>query len=485
MNRELKRLTIVVFCMLLALLLSSTFIQVIQADALSEDSRNTRVLFDSYKAKRGPILVEGKPIALSVPSGDDYVYQRTYTDPLLYAQTTGYFSLNQGIIGIERAMNSSLSGASSSQFLDQLNAILTNKPITGASVELTLQSRVQKAAWKAMAKYTGAVVVLEADTGRVVAMVSKPSYNPNALTSHNDDDVIAAYKKLIGDKTEPLINRAIDGKLNPPGSTFKLVVASAALESGRYTPDSTFPNPSKLRLPETNVWIHNSSGGTCGPGATVTLRDALRISCNIPFAELGMQLGGKAILDQAEKYGFNHDFQIPLVVEQSTFPQVLDTPQTALSSFGQFDVRATPLQIAMVSAAIANGGKVMKPNVVESVTASNAKAISTFKAAEFGQAVSPATAATLTDMMINDVNNGAADNAKISGVDVAGKTGTAENGDTLPYTLWFTGFAPARGTHKYAVTVLVEDGGGMGKSGYGNLIAAPVAKKVLEAVLSK
>jgi peptidoglycan glycosyltransferase len=171
-------------------------------------------------------------------------------------------------------------------------------------------------------------------------------------------------------------------------------------------------------------------------------------------------------------------------VEASMFPQYLDEPQTALASFGQFDVRATPLQMAMVSAGIANGGKVMKPNVIERVTSSNNKVISSFTPAQYTQAISAQTAATLTDMMVNDVNNGAASNARISGVDVAGKTGTAENGD-LPFTLWFTGFAPANGAHKYAVTVLVEDGGGMGKNGWGNLLAAPVAKKVLEAVLNK
>jgi len=484
MNRELKRLTVVIFAMLLTLLIASTFIQVFQADALAEDGRNTRTIYDSYKQKRGPILVEGKPIAVSIATGDDYVYQRTYSQPYLYAQTTGYFSLNQGITGIEGAMNAALSGTSNAQFLDQLDALLTGKPITGASVELTLKAKVQKAAWDAMSGFTGAVVVLEADTGRVIAMVSKPSYNPNLLASHDENTVIDAYKKLSQDKSNPLVNRGIDGKMNPPGSTFKLVVASAALESGKYTPDSTFPNPSSLRLPQTNTYIHNSGGGTCGPGKTVTMRDALRISCNIPFAELGMQLGGQAILDQAEKYGFNSVFQVPMKAEASNFPQFLDEPQTGLASFGQFDVRATPLQMAMVSAAIANGGRVMKPNLVERVANAANKTISSFSASEYSQAISAQTAATLTNMMVNDVNNGAASNARISGVDVAGKTGTAENGD-LPFTLWFTGFAPANGAHKYAVTVLVEDGGGMGKNGWGNLLAAPVAKKVLEAVLNK
>jgi peptidoglycan glycosyltransferase len=377
MNRELKRVSIVMFAMFMALLLALSYIQIVDADVLATDGRNTRVLYDSYKARRGAILVQGVPIAESVAVDDDYRYQRTYLQPLLYAQTTGYFSINQGITGIESAMNSSLSGTSSNQFLDQLNAILTGRPVTGASVGLTLNAKAQKAAWDAMAPYQGAVILLEVDTGKILAMVSKPSYNPNVLASHDSDTVISGYEKLIKDPSNPLINRAIDGKQNPPGSVFKLVMVSAALESGKYTPASRFPNPSRLRLPGTDNWISNSSGTTCGPGATVTLADALRLSCNIPFAELGMQLGGKAILDQAVKFGFNQTFQIPMRVAASTFPEYLDEPQTALASFGQFDVRATPLQIAMVSSAIANGGKLMYPNVVDSVTSADLKPIQT------------------------------------------------------------------------------------------------------------
>lgn len=485
MNRELKRISIVIFAMFMALLVALSYIQVVDTDILADDGRNTRILYDSYKAKRGPILVQGQAIAVSVPVDDDYRYQRTYPNPLLYAQTTGYFSINQGITGIESAMNSFLSGTSSSQFLDQLNAILTNRPITGASVALTLNAKVQQTAWDAMGSYQGAVIVTEVETGKVIAMVSKPAYDPNLLASHNADTVISTYDKLLADPTNPLVNRTIGGKMNPPGSVFKLVMVAAALESGKYTPESTFPNPSRLRLPQTDSWIRNSSGGTCGPGETVTLATALRLSCNIPFAELGMQLGGKAILDQAEKFGFDKSFEIPLKVEASSFPQVLDEPQTALASFGQFDVRATPLQIAMVSMAIANGGKLQHPDLIESVTSVDGKPLKTFAAKTFGQPISAQTAATITQMMVNGVNNGAASNAKISGVAVAGKTGTAENGSNDPYTLWFTGFAPADGAHKYAVTVLVENGGGMGKNGYGNLIAAPVAKRVLEAVLNK
>ena len=485
MNRELKRVAVVVFVMFMALFVATSIIQVLQADNLAADGRDTRVLYDSYKARRGPILVNGIPIAESLPVTDDYRYQRAYTEPFLFAQTTGYFSLNQGVTGIEGSMNSYLTGNSGSQFLDQLSAILTGRPVTGASVALTLDKKVQKAAWDALSGYQGAVIVTEVDTGKILAMVSKPSYNPNLLASHDADTVLAEYNKLLRDPASPLINRTIDGKLNPPGSVFKLVVTAAALESGKYTPESTFPNPPSLRLPGTDSIVKNSNRTTCGPGKTVTLADALRLSCNIPFAELGMQLGGKAILDQAEKFGFNQTFEVPMRVEASVFPQFLDEPQTGLAAFGQFDDRATPLQIAMVSMAIANGGKLMYPTVIESVTSADLKPLKSFSAREYGQPISAQTAATMTQMMVNGVNTGAASNARISGVAVAGKTGTAENGSNNPYTLWFTGFAPAAGSHKYAITVLVENGGGMGQNGYGNLIAAPVAKKVLEAVLNK
>jgi peptidoglycan glycosyltransferase len=301
---------------------------------------------------------------------------------------------------------------------------------------------------------------------------------------HDGAQVEATYQALVDDPADPLYNRATGGDMNPPGSVFKLVVTAAALESGKYTPDSTFPNPAELTLPGTDAVVRNSGGGTCGGGAQVTLADALRLSCNIPFAELGMELGDDAIREQAEKFGFDSEFEIPTATEPSTYPRVLDEAQTALTAFGQGDVRATPMQMAMVSAAIANGGIVLNPNLVDEITAPDFTPLQEFKKSEFGRAISAETAATMVRMMVNGVENGAASNARIDGVSVAGKTGTAENGESDPYTLWFTGFAPADAP-QYAITVLVEDGGGQGQEGFGNGIAAPVAKQVLEAVLNK
>ncbi|MFC6356315.1 peptidoglycan D,D-transpeptidase FtsI family protein [Luethyella okanaganae] len=484
MNRELKRVSIVVMLMFVTLLCSTTVIQVFQADNLSTDAHNTRTLYDSYSVERGPILMAGTPIAQSMPVGDDYRFQRQYANGPLYAPITGYFPVNGEPTGIEGSLNDYLSGTSSSQFLGSLERLFTGQEPKGASVEVSIDPVAQQAAWDALGDYTGAVIVTEPKTGRIRAMVSKPGFDPNALAVHDTQLVNDTYDGLLADPGNPLIDRAIGGNLNPPGSVFKLVVVAAALESGRYTPDSEFPNPGTFQLPGTNTVIRNTEGGSCGGGETVTIATALRLSCNIPMAQLGLALGSDAIRAQAEKFGFNVTHKIPMSSETSVYPRVLDNAQTALSAFGQYEVRATPLQMAMVSAGIANGGMVLAPTLVEGITAPDLMPLQTFEPKDFRQAITPETAATMTAMMVNGVDNGAASNARIDGVKVAGKTGTAENGGNDPYTLWFTGFAPADNP-EYAITVLVEDGGGMGQTGYGNLIAAPVAKQVLEAVLNK
>lgn len=484
MNRELKRITLLIFVMFVALLVSSTVIQAAQAENLAGDSRNARSRFDAYKVERGPILVAGSPIANSVPTDDDYQYQRVYVDGEVNVAVTGYFPVLGEATGLEGALNSYLSGNSGTQFFDRVQALVSGQQPKGAVVATTIDPVAQRAAWDALGDYQGAVIVTEPATGKILAMVSKPSFDPNLMASHDTAVVESTYEALLSDPKDPLYNRAIEGDMNPPGSVFKLVVTAAALESGRYTPESAFPNPSSFTLPGTSTVIKNTDGGSCGGGDTVTLATALRLSCNIPFAELGIELGDKAIREQAEKFGFNTSFNIPTPTAASVFPRVLDDAQTAMSAYGQFDVRATPLQMALVSAGIANGGVVMNPTLVESITAANLAPLQTFAATEFAQAVSPATAATMQQMMVNGVSNGAASNARISGVDVAGKTGTAQNGATDPYTLWFTGFAPASNP-QYAITVLIEDGGGLGQTGFGNKVAAPIAKKVLEAVLNR
>lgn len=484
MNRELKRVSFVVLAMFVALFVSATTIQVFQADNLSKDARNTRTLYESFSTERGAILVGGQPIATSVPTDDLYKFQRQYSNGPLYSSVTGYFTLNQGTTGIENALNDYLSGTSNSQFFDSINNLVSGQDPKGASVELSIDPVAQQAAYDALGDYTGAVIVTEPATGRILAMVSKPDFDPNALASHDTDQVLAAYDALNDASGDPLVNRAIGGTMNPPGSVFKLVVASAAIESGKFTAESTFPNLAAYTLPGSSSQVINSGGGTCGSGDTVTLATAVALSCNVPMAEMGVQLGAAAIRNMAEKYGFDTELSIPVDVEESTYPTVTDDAQTALTAFGQYDVRATPLQIAMVSAAIANGGDVMKPSLVDTIRSQDLSVLQQFQSTVLDTAISQQTADAIKAMMVSSVQSGAATNATIEGVSVAGKTGTAENGTDDPYTLWFTGFAPADDP-QFAITVLIEDGGGLGQTGYGNLLAAPIAKQVLEAVLNK
>lgn len=478
MNRELKRVSFAILIMFMALLVSTTTIGVFQADNLRAHPNNVRTLYDSYSAERGAILVAGEPIAESVPVDDKFKFQRVYKNPELYAPITGYFTLDQGNTGIEGALNDYLSGTANDQFLAKVNAILTGQNPRGAAVELTIDPVVQQAAWDALGDHTGAVVVIDPLTGEILAMVSKPSYDPNLLAAHNTTSVLAAYDQLLNDPGNPLFNRAISGNLYHPGSVFKIIVAAAAIDSGQFTADSAFPNPATLTLPLSSSVITNSGNGKCGPGEDVTIADALRLSCNIPFAELGEALGQKTVREYTERFGFGTELNIPMSVTPSTIPDKLDAPQLMLTSFGQANVRVTPLQMAMVSAAIANEGTSMQPSLVKSIIAPDLKVIDKFEPKVLRSPINRKTAATITQLMVNNVNNGAASNGRIRGIDVAGKTGTAENGKDEPFTLWFTGFAPAD-SPKVAIAVVIEDGG----TSYGNAVAAPIARKVLEAVL--
>ena len=483
MNRELKRVVIVIMAMFVSLLVSSSTIQVLAADELGRDPRNVRSVYDAYKTQRGAILIDGTPIAYSEASDDNFRFLRIYENPM-YSAITGFFSFYQGATGLESSMNSFLTGKNSSQFFEQVNALLSGNPVTGASVELTIDPLVQKVAWDALGKLKGAVVALDPKTGNIIAMVSKPGFDANRLAVHDGITSGNNYAEVLADTSSPLVNKAISGTLYAPGSVFKILVAAAAIESGKYTAESTLPNPVKYKLPGTNTFIQNSGEGKCGGKATVSIADALRFSCNIPFAQLGVELGQEAIRDQAEKFGFGKTVEIPLRSTASVYPENMDDAQTAMSSFGQFDVRVTPLQIAMMSAAIANNGKIMKPNLIENVVSANLSSLFAPSPQEYASPISESTAASVRNMMIDAVARGVSSNASIKGITVAGKTGTAQNGKGEPYTLWFTGFAPAENP-QVVVAVVIEDGGGQGQGGRGNTLAAPIAKKVIQAVLRK
>ncbi|GAT74696.1 cell division protein FtsI/penicillin-binding protein 2 [Microbacterium sp. HM58-2] len=484
MTKELRRLSVVMLFMFLSLFAATSWIQVVEADNLAQNGANKRTRLDSYEIQRGSIIVDDVAIASSVPSDDQYRFQRVYTDAALWAPVTGWYNaaLNSRT-GIEEAMNADLSGTGSNAFFAEVDRLLSGQPQRGFSVELSLNTAAQQAAYEGLQGLEGAVVAIEPATGRILAMVSTPGYDTNLLASHDADAANAAFDALADDPTDPLFNRAIAGDLNPPGSTFKIVVAAAAFASGEWTPDSQLPNPARYQLPGSDNTVSNASGGTCGGGDTVSIADAVRLSCNIPMAELAVELGDEAIREMAEKFGFNESFQTPLASTPSSYPRALDDPQTALTGFGQGQVTATPLQIAMVAAGLANDGVVMNPRLVDTVIGNDLSVIRAPEDTEFGRAVDATVADQVTAAMVASVADGAAQGARIDGVDVAGKTGTAENGNK-PYTLWFTGFAPANDP-TVAVAVLVEDGGGQGQSGSGDTIAAPIAKKVIEAVLGR
>ena len=484
MTKELRRLSFIMLAMFIALFGATSWIQVVQAGDLGENPHNKRALYDSFEVQRGSIIAGDEVIATSVPSDDIYSWQRQYADATMWAPVTGFLNpLLQSATGLERVMNRELSGTASSQFLARVERIITGQPARGSNVLVTLDPALQKVAFDALGDYEGAVVAMEPKTGRILAMVTSPSYDPNTLAVHNAAQVNATYDELVANALNPLWNRAIEGNLNPPGSTFKLVVTSAALSSGKFTPDSTFPNPARYTLPGTSTSISNFDGGTCGPGDEVTIATALRLSCNIPMAELAVELGDDAIREMADKLGFNRSFDTPLTSTPSSYPRALDDAQTALTGFGQGKVTATPLQMAMVSAGLANDGVVMNPRMVDAVIGNDLSVIKAFQDSEFGRAMEADVANDVTAAMVASVATGAAQGARIDGIDVAGKTGTAENGNR-PHTLWFTGFAPANDP-AVAVAVVVEDGGGQGQSGSGDTIAAPIAKKVIEAVLGR
>lgn len=484
MTARLRRVTIVVFLLFLALFCSTSLIQVLFGERINGDARNSRAILDGYQIQRGSIVAGGQVIARSDPVDNAYRYTRVYPGGEMYSAVTGYYSHVLAPTGIEASENLTLTGTSRGQTFDQLVDRINGVTPSGSDVTLTIDPEVQQAAWDALGDRIGAAVAIEPKTGRILAMVSKPSYDATALASNDTDSATQAWNALSADADEPLVNRATAGDTYPPGSTFKLVVAAAALENG-YSPESRFANPSALTLTGTNTQIHNVTMGSCGGGgSTTTLKTALQYSCNIPFAELGAELGEDKIGAVASALGFDQDLEIPLDVTQSHYPTGMSTAQLQLASFGQYDVRVTPLQVASISATIANGGTRLQPGLVDSVRDRGLTTTQSFQTTTLGQAFSTQTAQTLTEMMVNDVSSGEISGARIDGVDVAGKTGTAETTKESQYDLWFTGFAPADDP-QVAVAVVVENGGTYNNSEGSNKVAAPMARKIMKAVLDR
>lgn len=483
MNAPLRRLAVAVMVMFGLLLLNANYLQVVRADKLHHDRNNPRLILEEYSRERGPILVGGKPVASSVATTDRLKYLRKYSEGPLYAPATGFYSLVYGASGVEAEANSVLAGTDNSLFVRRIIDLLTGEQPKGGSVELTINPKAQKAAWDGLHGRRGAVVALDPSTGAILALVTSPSYDPNVLSSHDSSAARKAYERLQAAKGSPMLDRALR-QTYPPGSTFKIVTTAAALESGKFQRDSKVNNAPTLNLPQTTTDLPNFDHQPCNPyGGAATLEDALKRSCNVAFGQVGLELGANALRAQAEKFGFNSAVSVPITSARSRFPADPNPPQTAQSAIGQYDVRATPLQMAMVAAAVANRGVLMKPYLVQEVRAPDLSVLDRTRPQELGVTMSPQTASTLADMLVTVVEQGTGSNARIPGVRVAGKTGTAQQGSNRKPHAWFVSFAPVEDP-KVAVAVVIEDGGGAAEVS-GNQLAAPVAKSVMEAVLGR
>lgn len=483
MNAPLRRLALACLALFALLLVNANYVQVVQAGKLKKDPHNGRVLLAAYERQRGPILAGGRELARSTETDDRLKYLRRYPGGALYAPATGFLSLIYGATGVEQEENLILSGEDDRLFVRRVSDWFTGRTPQGGAVVLTLNPAAQAAAGRGLAGKRGAVVALDPATGAILALATAPSYDPNLLSSHDTSAIRAAYGRLTKDPAEPLKDRAIS-ETYPPGSLFKVVTAAAALTSGKYTPQTRVPSPTALKLPLTNRYLKNFGGESCGDGRTTTLADALRISCNTAFANLGLSVGANALRDQAEAFGIDGGLSVPMPVARSRFPAELDAPQTALSAIGQFDVRVTPMQAAMIAAGVANSGVVMRPYLVQEVETPDLATLDAARPAELGRATSAQVAAALTSMMKLVVEGGTGRAARIPGVAVAGKTGTAQHAVGEPPHAWFIAFAPAEAP-KVAVAVLVEDGGGLGSDATGGRVAAPIARDVMAAVLGR
>jgi peptidoglycan glycosyltransferase len=488
MNKPIR--TMAVFCMVLfvALLLNASYLQYLAADDLNDRNDNRRVIDAEFSRERGAILVRGTQVAESVPVDDQFEFQRKYPQPFKYAHVTGFYSYVYGATGVESNQNDILSGSDQRLFVSRFVDMISNTQPEGGSVSLTIDPAAQTAAFEAIqalgADTQAAVVALEPATGRVLAMVSNPTYDPNLLASHDLDAVQESYEQLIDAEGKPLFNRAIQ-ETYAPGSTFKLVTAAAALETGDYDADTLVPGGVALDLPQTDNVLKNSGGVSCG-GEKVTLTQALMVSCNVAFGALGIELGDQALREQAEKFGFGERYLQGLGGQAvSSFPTEAAGPLAAYAGIGQYDVLASPLQMALVTATVANGGQGMVPYIVDEVRAPDLSVLEKTSPEEMpDQAMSASSASTLTQMLVEVVDRGTGTPAQIPGIKVAGKTGTAQRATELAPYAWFVSFAPADNP-EVAVAVIVEDAGVDRDAISGSGLAAPIAKAVMEAVVSQ
>jgi peptidoglycan glycosyltransferase len=484
-NQAIRNSWIAAIAMFALIFGALSYVQVIGADDLKDNPWNKRSLLQNYCNDRGAIIVGGTPIAQSVEGSESCKFQRTYTQPELYAGISGYFSKNYGLTGMEKAMNDQLAGSSDQLFLDRIGQLFLGNQPKGASVELTIDPRVQKLAYDLIPDgQRGSIVVTDPKTGNILAMVSKPSYDPNLIATQDANSEAASINEL--NKIPGInLNQSVSGptgELLAPGSVFKIVDTAAALGSGKYNKDSVLPNPAELSFPGIQYRLPNYAGGNCYTQNTASFAFALQQSCNTPFASIAIDLGEDAIANQAAKFGFNDNLgdQLKLDSAESIFPSGLDEAGLAQSAIGQRDVRATPLQIALMTSAIANGGVQMKPNLIKAVRSPDLRLIDEPKPQVLRTSTTPEISRQISDWMTSVVSSGIGRGAAVPGVQVAGKTGTAELGTDGVNNSWFTGFAPANDP-QVSVTIVMQ---GVDIT-TGAQLTSPNAKKIFEAVLNK
>ncbi|MFC9795124.1 peptidoglycan D,D-transpeptidase FtsI family protein [Streptomyces sp. NPDC057695] len=484
MNKPLRRVAIFCGLLIFALLVRDNWLQFVRADELNAHPKNTRVRIERYANERGNIIVDGKPITGSVDSGDEYFkFKRTYIDGPMWAPVTGYASQAYDANQIEKIEDGILTGNDDRLFFDRTLAMFTGDKKKGGDVVTTLNGAAQKAAFEGLGDKTGAVVAIEPSTGKILALASTPSYDPSSFAGYSTKDE-KAWVALEENKNKPKQNRAIR-EIYPPGSVFKVVTAAAALENGKVKDiDAKTDTPDGWKIPLSNKEMINHAQGC----ANASLKRALDISCNSVFAKLGDDVGVEKMNEMAEKFGFNAEQFTPVRSSASVYDKKADRGGNALSSIGQFNTATTPLQMAMVTAAIANDGKLMKPYMIDELRAPNVDLLKKTEPEEMSRPVSQENAQLLQEMMESVVTNGTGGNADVNmdGVKVGGKTGTAQHGDKnakRPYA-WFISYAKTAQGSPVAVAVIVEDSAGTSREDIsGGGLAAPIAKAVMKAVL--
>lgn len=484
MTRTIRHTAAFCALLLLALLVNAARVQVVVAGGYDDNPANRRPTIARYAQPRGDILVGGRPVTASRDTGEQLRFERAYTDGPLYAPVTGFSSQVYGTTLLEHAEDGVLAGTDPLLSSLPLVGELTRARDPGGDVVTTLDPEAQRAAYEGLGGRKGAVAAIEPSTGRILALVSSPSYDPGVL-SGNGPEAARAWARLNADPDKPMLNRAVR-QTYPPGSTFKVVTAAAALDAGVVADldEPTF-SPDPYRLPGTTTRLTNEGDGC----RDASLRDAFEWSCNTVFAKLGVDVGARRMVRTAQGFGFNDKrVRIPFSVAPSTFDTSVDRAQLALSSIGQYNTRATPLQMAMVAAAVANGGRLRTPYLVERTLRHGGATVATAGPRPSRQAMLPSTAAKLRELMEGVVREGTGTNAAIPGAIVGGKTGTAQHGlgnSGTPYA-WFVSWAQDEREMeaRVAVAVVVEDASANRGEISGGGTAAPIARAVMQAVLS-